>query len=129
MSKTKNDTSKPDADEKEITTKEFVSIWQSAASPAEVEAKTGIRAAIAAARASALRKKGVNLKYFTPGRKKEIDVAALNKLIEAMGGAPAAGKPPKKTATKAEDPDETIARHEAAESQKREMLRRLLGQK
>lgn len=107
----------------EVSVKDFVVAWQGSSSLAEVEQKTGIRAAIAAARASMYRKKGIDLKYYAPGRKEKIDVDGLNELIRSMGGE-VGKKPPK---PKTEDPEVTLAKTEAADKTNRELLKRLLN--
>jgi hypothetical protein len=49
---------------KSLTAEEFVKIWQSCASPKEIEIKLGCKYECAYQRARAYRKRGVNLKRF-----------------------------------------------------------------
>lgn len=64
-----------------VTPEEFVRAWQSSESTDEVAKKTGRKASACQVRASAYRKRGIKLKYFSTGR---VDVDALNKIIKVM---------------------------------------------
>jgi hypothetical protein len=106
-----------------VTPTEFVEAWEAAKDIAEVSEKTGIPGPICAARASLYRSKGINLKKFNPGRKPAVSVAELNKLIEAMGGAPAATA----KATPSLSPEELLALDEEKRKRNVELLEKLLG--
>jgi len=67
-----------------ISNEEFVLIWQNATSRKDVSDKTGLSVFSVSARATKLRKAGVNIKKFPRGRTGSsdvIDVTALNKLV------------------------------------------------
>ena len=67
-----------------ISNEEFVLIWQTASSRKDVAEKTGLSVFSVSARATKLRKAGVNIKKFPRGRVGTADVInvdALNKLV------------------------------------------------
>lgn len=105
-----------------LSRKAFTAIWESSASLAEVEQRTGIKASIAAARAALYRREGIDLKTFPPGRKDEDSIDELNKLIEDMGGLPASAVTVPTVRLEGEKPTEVVER----ERKVAESLRRVL---
>jgi hypothetical protein len=65
---------------KHIETDAFVRAWQRAKSPADVARLCKQSSATVSARASFLRKRGINLKRFGRGGWNRIDVPAINRL-------------------------------------------------
>lgn len=110
---------------KEVSPRDFTVAWQTSESVEEVSKRTGLPKDVCSARASQLRKLGVNLKKFPAGGRPAIDVEALNRLIEEMGGPPAG-----KTAVEAaaELSAEDLRRKEdEATARNREAVSRVLG--
>ncbi|MBA4190924.1 MAG: hypothetical protein C0467_23290 [Planctomycetaceae bacterium] len=114
----------------ELTPRDFVLAWESSQSLKEVAEKTGIKASIAAARASLYRSRGINLKKFKQGRKPQDSVEELNKLIEEMGGTPASTVTVKTPAQKADKTPEQLREEAAAQAKKiADKLAAILGNK
>ena len=114
----------------EATPRDFVIAWESSETLKEVEEKTGIKASIAAARASLYRSRGINLKKFRQGRKPKDTIEELNKLIEEMGGTPASQVTVKTPAQQADKTPGQLREQTAAQTKKiAEQLGKLLGNK
>jgi len=70
---------------KRLSASEFVTVWQTSSSVAEVMRRTGLTRAAASTRASSYRRKGVPMKtmYGTPSPK--VDWKGLAALAKALG--------------------------------------------
>lgn len=109
---------------------EFVIIWESATSLAEVAQKTGLSGPLAAARASMYRREGIHLKKFKPGRKDEASVDDLNKIIEEMGGMKASAVTVPTVTQAAQRPADEVEREQKERRLKiAAQIGRLLGNK
>jgi hypothetical protein len=75
---------KGNRDKYNVPPEEFIRAWQTSQSADEVAKKLNMPKAIAAARASNYRTAGVKLKKMPRRPKNQLDVAALNKLIEEI---------------------------------------------
>jgi len=64
-----------------VSAEEFVRIWQTSSSLAEIARLVGASSACASERAMNYRKRGIHLKKFNIGRA-PLDVAALNEVIK-----------------------------------------------
>tara|TARA_R110000824_G_scaffold10774_10_gene47237 strand:+ start:1915 stop:2184 length:270 start_codon:yes stop_codon:yes gene_type:complete len=71
-------------DKKRVSPEDFIKIWQTSLTTAEVMEKTDLKVHAARTRACMYRKKGIPLKYMTRG-KKRLDVEALTKLAVEYG--------------------------------------------
>jgi hypothetical protein len=67
-----------------VSPEEFVVAWQMSKTAEEAAQRLGMPKGIVLARASFYREKGVNLKTMKRGKKKLLDVQALNRVIDNL---------------------------------------------
>jgi hypothetical protein len=67
-----------------VSAERFVEVWQTSNSAQEVADRTGMPLPIVHARASGYRKQGVKLKKMPRAHGRQLDIEALNRLIEEI---------------------------------------------
>jgi hypothetical protein len=68
----------------DVTPEQFVTAWQTSATVAEAAERLGMPEAIASARATDYRAKGIMLKRMPRGGKSRLDVEGLSALAESL---------------------------------------------
>lgn len=67
-----------------VSAEDFVRVWQTSSSTAEVASRTGMTRQAVTVRAHSYRQKGVKLKRFPPPGSRSVNVAMLNALAESL---------------------------------------------